>query len=325
MRKLVLILVLIVICLTIGIPLWVFWGFSKPGTGAAADSPVIKVMDKDTGEVKGIPLEEYLVGVVAAEMPANFELEALKAQVIAARTYAVRRMYRFGAKPIEGHTNAEICTDPKHCQAWLSKDQMINKWGRVKYYFYLDKIKKAVRMTERLVITYNKSLIDPVYHGSCGGKGTENSEDVWVNQIPYLRGVDCSQEYKVSEQVYTKEFSKAELLNTLQKVGVKSIPAVAKAGPLLEPLSVSPQGRLKEANLLGQKFTGAKLREILGLTSTFLIWDSTGTKVRITAWGKGHAVGMCQYGANGMALAGKDYKEIINHYYTGVQIQKAKY
>lgn len=325
MRKLILALVLMLICLTIGIPLWVFRGFSKPGTGASADSPVIKVMDKRTEEVKGVPLEEYLVGVVAAEMPANFEPEALKAQAIAARTYAARRMYQFGAKPVEGHNGAEICTEPKHCQAWISEDEMRSKWGRVKYYFYLDKIKKAVRLTEGLIITYDKNLIEPVYHGTCGGKGTENSEDVWTNQIPYLQGVDCSQEYKVSEQVYTREFSKSELVKTLQKVGVKSIPVTAEAGTLLETLSVSPQGRLKEASLLGHKFTGAKLREILGLTSTFLTWETTGTKIRITAWGKGHAVGMCQYGANGMALAGKDYKEIINHYYTGVQIQKAKY
>lgn len=309
----------------LGIPVWVLRNFSPGSAETPGNGPLIRLLDKATGQVKSIPLEEYLVGVVAAEMPANFELEALKAQAVAARTYASRRMYSFGATPAEGHGSAEICSDPTHCQAWINEGEMREKWGRLKYYFYLDKIRKAVKMTEGIVITYNGSLIEPVYHGACGGEGTENSEDVWSNRIPYLRGVDCSIEYRAAGNVYVREFAKSELKTLMNKAGAVSVPALAGAGPPIKPVSTSARGRLKEVSISGYLLTGAQLRGILGLTSTLITWEDRGDKIMFTSRGKGHAVGMCQYGANGMAMAGKDYKEIIRYYYTGVNVQKARY
>lgn len=325
MKKLMIILALIISASLLGIPLWVLRDYSGAPPGTPENEPVVRVLNKTTGKVTALPLEEYLVGVVAAEMPANFAPEALKAQAVAARTYTVRRMFRYGAKPADAHGNAEICTDPVHCQAWSGRDELKAKWGRVRYYINIAKIEQAVKMTEGQVITYNRALIEPVYHGSCGGHGTENSEDVWNNPVPYLRGVNCSSEYRVADQVLVKDFDQAQMVSLLQKAGMNAAPAAAAGGTLMAPLKKSPQGRLQEARVLGQVMTGARLRQVLGMTSTLLQWEAAGGKIRVTSIGKGHAVGLCQFGANGMALDGQDYRKIISHYYTGVQIQKLKY
>ncbi len=325
MKKSLAALFILISAFILGIPLWALKDFSRLPAEAEISQPVVRVLNSKTGRIMNMSLEEYLVGVVAAEMPANFNLEALKAQAIAARTYTVRRMFNYGAKPNPDHPDAEICTEPSHCQAWCDEEELKSKWGRLKYYFYLDKIETAVKTTRGLVITYNNNLIDPVYHSSCGGRGTEDSEDVWSHEIPYLRGVDCNREYKAAEQVYAIEFDRPHLASVLRN----AVPVSAAAGPekdfLIQPVKRSPRGRLQELTVLGQKMTGPEFRQALGLTSSLITWKVTGDKVRFMSIGKGHAVGMCQYGSNGMALEGSNYREIISHYYTGVRIRKLKY
>jgi len=325
------------ICLLV-MPVWIVAGAgesaggqdSMPGnrdkTGESLGEPVVRVLDTGTGKVINMFLEEYLVGVVAAEMPAEFELDALKAQAVAARTYIVRRMFLFGAKPDEAHGDAEICTDPTHCQAWHSSDELREKWGLVKYWRYYDKIKTAVRLTRGLVITHGGTLIDPVYHGACGGKGTENSGDVWSRETPYLKGVDCPLEYKAPEHTCTVEMEPEQLIEAVAaKKGITAVPVAAGNAVPVAAISRSPAGRIIKASIYGISVTGTELRQALGLTSTFLAWEISGRTIRITSFGKGHAVGMCQYGANGMALKGNDFRDIITHYYTGVKLQKIKY
>ncbi|WP_418791121.1 stage II sporulation protein D [Phosphitispora sp. TUW77] len=327
MKKLLILFMATVVLLITGIPVWVVIRSMDKGELAGEDGtqPQVRVLDAKSGRVMKLPVEEYLVGVVAAEMPAVFETEALKAQAIAARTYVVKRMYSFGAKPVDRHPDAEICTDPTHCQAWESSEELKSKWGKLKYYVYINKIKEAVRDTRGVVITYNNKLIDPVYHSSCAGKGTENSEDVWTNMVPYLRSVDCYSEHKQTKFVYQKKFSIQNLAAKLRDLLSVTVVVPSQQRNMIEIINISPKGRLQEASLLGQKITGAQLRTILGLSSTLLEWDIDGDNIMFTSTGKGHAVGMCQYGANGMALQGKSHEEIIYHYYTGVKLKKIEY
>lgn len=271
-----------------------------------------------------LPLEEYLVGVIAAEMPAKFNLEALKAQAVTARTYAAKRMFNYGAKPCAEHPEAETCTDPTHCQAWNDEKEMMDKWGRLKYYSYLNKIKTALYATSGQVIIYHNTLIDPVYHSSCGGKGTENSEDVWSSPTPYLRGVSCSQDFNVTEEAYSKEVSQTDLGMMIRKTSPGGLPAVTGQGPFIQLLQKSIRGRVQEIKIFGQRVAGNDLRQLLGLTSCYFSWVVTGSTIKFTSIGKGHAVGLCQYGANNMAGQGKGYQDIITHYYTGVEIQKIR-
>lgn len=322
-RYLVRIFSFLLICL-FGLPLLVLLVTEGPDPDKQQGKLMVKVLDKQAGKVQNLPIEEYLIGVVAAEMPAAFEMEALKAQAVVARTYTVKRMLAFGAIPNPQHPEAEVCTDPSHCQAWINSDEQKKKWGRVKYYVNIDRIKKAVKLTNRFVVTYKDAFIDPVYHGSCGGKGTENSEDVWTSQVPYLRSVDCASEYKAGQQETRVEVNKNKIIAALSDAS--AIPAVSQSyGEPIVALKKSSRGRVLEAAVFGKKVTGTELRTILGLGSTFMNWEVKGDKVYFTSTGKGHAVGMCQYGANGIALEEKSYKDIINHYYTDVKIIKLKY
>lgn len=325
MRKTIFISVMIMCVVVLGIPLWVFKGYSPDPSRDLAVGPMVKFLNVETGRVSTLPLEEYIVGVVAAEMPAEFAEEALKAQAVAARTYTVKRLFAYGAKPSDVHPEAEICNDPTHCQAWIDEHEMKSRWGTLKNLLYLNKIMRVVKATAGLIITFENGAIEPVYHGSCGGKGTENSEDVWAAAVPYLRGVDCRQEYKVDDLVYTVKTDWSELALKLEAAGIQASTGAELTGkPILEVMKKSARGRIMEASILGQVVTGRRLREVLGLTSTLIEWHQSGTELTIKSTGKGHAVGLCQYGANGMAKAGSDYKAIISHYYTGVQIQKMK-
>lgn len=323
MKRILLFIIILIFVAMMGIPWWVLRDYSQPPAEINGRGPEITVLNKMTGKIIKLPLEEYVVGVVAAEMPAQFQLEALKAQTLAARTYAVKRMYSYGGKPNDAHPNAEICTDPMHCQAWISREECKQRWGLMKYYLYIGKIEQSVRATIGEIITYNDTVIDPAYHGSCGGRGTENSEDVWSGITPYLRSVSCDEEYRVSEQVYKMEIEKKQLLALVNKDGVE----VKSAGDTqdIRVLKKSGQGRVKEIAVFGRIVSGSFLRQTLGLSSTLFTWRVKGSRIEFASVGKGHGVGLCQYGSNGMALQGKDYKTILRHYYSGVKIQKLKY
>ena len=326
MKKLLALITSIVIVLFMGVPVWVVAGFG--GFGEQERNPadgqklIVRVSNSKTGKIMKLPLEEYLVGVIAAEMPANFEIEALKAQAIAARTYTMKRMYSFGAKPGDSHGDAEVCTNPVHCQAWEDDSELRNKWGKIKYYIYMNKIRNAVKETRGIVITYDNELIDPVYHGSCGGRGTENSEDVWTYRVPYLRSVNCDREYRQKEAVFTKEVSIDTLVSALKDELPDALSVTDNESPVIKSVTSSPRGRIQEISVLGKQITGITLRKITGLSSTLVEWVVKGDKIIFTSTGKGHAVGLCQYGANGMALGGSDYTEIISHYYTGVKLKR---
>ena len=325
MKRTLFILAILIIVVVLGIPLWVFNEYPR-GQGTVLErEPVVRVLDTSTGKIIKLRLEEYLVGVVAAEMPADFATEALKAQAVTARTYTVKRMYSFGGKPSDRHSNAEICTDPTHCQAWAGYDELKLRWGGLRYYINVEKIKGALKATRGQIITYRNNVIEPVYHSSCGGKGTEDSGDVWAGEIPYLRSVECRSEYKVADHVYVTKLDNDEIVARIKKLGLSPLSEAGKAGISIRPISRSLRGRIKEAKVLGLNISGQQLRQILGLTSTLFTWEISGSTMTFRSVGKGHAVGLCQYGANGLALAGNDYRSIVFYYYTGVQLEKLKY
>lgn len=283
---------------------------------------VVRVYLHQENRVAYMQLEDYLVGVVGAEMPAEFPVDALKAQAVAARTYVVKRI-RAGGVDNPLHAGADICDDHRHGQAWLPREELKKRWGTVRYYNYYYKVKKAVDETRGEVLTYQGELIDPAYHASCGGR-TENSEDVWKYQAPYLKSVPCPYDSD-PDPVQTASFSFAQVDQALG-TSLSAVPAAGKAKvsrdfKLVEKTNT---GRPKTLLIGNRQFQAVAVRDLLGLRSTRFSWNIEGDTVTFTTTGYGHGVGLCQYGAKGMAEHGYNYRVILGHYYSGAEITEMK-
>lgn len=273
-------------------------------------------------KVVKMPLEDYLVGVVAAEMPAEFPLEALKAQAVAARTYALKRLGAGGvANP--PHPGADLCDDHRHGQAWLSREDLKERWGTIRYYQHYYKIKKAVDETRGQVLTYKGELIDPAYHASCGGR-TENSEDVWKFQVPYLRSVPCPYDADPNPE-HSASFRLEQVDRAL---GTSLHAAAASAGGIkqqgIKVVEKTSTGRPKTLAVGEKRLPAVAVRDLLGLRSTNFRFKIEADTVTFVTSGYGHGVGLCQYGAKGMAGQGYNYRTILGHYYSGVEITEMK-
>lgn len=298
-----------------------YW--SKAKVRIEEGGTMIRVWHHDTQQVENMPLEQYLVGVVAAEMPASFELEALKAQAIAARTYALKRMQAAEGGANEVHPAADVCTDPAHCQAWIDDSRQRENWGVLRYYQYHTKIKRAVEQTRGLVLVYNGRLIDPVYHSTCGGR-TENARDVWNYDVPYLRSVECPWDKDSPRWQDQLTLSLDDLENRLQvKLAVPTSKLSAKKN-LVRITEQSPTGRAKTVQVGDKTFAATEFRSRLGLRSTRFTVEQQGNEIIFKTIGNGHGVGMCQYGANGLAKEGKDCLEILQYYYQGATVERLK-
>ncbi|WP_156290893.1 stage II sporulation protein D [Oceanobacillus salinisoli] len=271
-----------------------------------ASSPfAVEVMRTSTETVEDVPLEDYVAGVVASEMPAEFELEALKAQALAARTYTVNHLLH--GEEASGYD----VTDTVQHQVYKSEEELIKQWGS-EYTEKMNKIKEAVNATKGQILTYNDAPITAAFFSTSNGY-TENSEDYWENELPYLRSVESpwdkdSPKY-LSQETYTIEQVEAALEIDLPD----DQPAYIEE-------SRTESGRVKEIGIEGHTFSGRDVRERLDLKSSdFTIKQNNGHFV-ITTEGYGHGIGMSQYGAHYMAQQGKNYEDIINHYYQGVEI-----
>ncbi|MBO8126107.1 MAG: stage II sporulation protein D [Firmicutes bacterium] len=319
------------------VPIIFTLGWSYFGTWHRTSRPSqpIAVYVPGTGLVQ-MDLEEYIKGVVAAEMPANFELEALKAQAVAARTYAVRKMRANGGPGCDKHPGADICTDPSHGQAWVSFEDLKRRYGFFTNLRVLAKIDKAVEETRGIVATYAGRPIDAIYHSNSGGV-TEDSENVWGNYIPYLRSVKTSlpphervidrKTFSISQisSLLGVNLAKADLARARQLLPGESIPVTGGQNrPQLEVLERSKSGRVVSLYLGGVKVRGIDFRQRLGLKSTNFTWTVHGDEVTFTTLGNGHGVGMCQYSANAMARAGVTYDRILKHFYTGIDLTYLK-
>ncbi|MCL5290633.1 MAG: stage II sporulation protein D [Eubacteriales bacterium] len=321
MKKINAALILLLAVLFVTIPY--FYDKSKVRQGRKLE--YVRLYNHADGKIYKLPLEEYLVGVVAAEMPAAFPLDALKAQAVAARTYIVKRLSVGVENP--AHPGADICDDCRHGQAWVSREELKERWGAIEYYKYYYKVKKAVDETAGQVITYKGELVDPVYHSSCGGRGTENSGDVWQVNLPYLRAVPCP--YCADpEPVRRVSFTLADVGRALgadpagRPGGVSR--AVSDTARDIGVIEKTSTGRPKTVRAGESVVPAVTVRERLGLRSTDFTVQVEGGGITFTTTGYGHAVGMCQYGAKGMAEHGYGCRTIIGHYYSGAEITNMK-
>ena len=291
-----------------------------PSSGESSEQAV-SVYLTATGEVETLPLEDYLVGVVAAEMPAEFELEALKAQAIAARTFIVRRL-QLGDRSGVPEEEADV-TDAVSHQAYHSRTILEKDWSLPEYKDKLNRIKQAVLETRGIIMTYNGQPINASFFSTSNGY-TENSEEVWSNQVAYLRSVPSPWDVKLApEYKQTVSYSREEFLSMLGIVSRKPNKTSTAAQPSIQVKSLSTGHRIKEVVIEGKSFSGREVREKLNLRSSQFSWKWNGDRIEITTYGYGHGVGMSQWGANGMALEGHKAKEILRHYYTGISFDQA--
>lgn len=252
---------------------------------------------RTNGDVINIGLTEYLVGVVSGEMPASFPMEALKAQAVVARTYTMKSL-QIGRK----------LTDSTSTQVYKDNNQLRSLWGN-DYDRYYQRIYDAVTSTDNICVYYNGNYIDAVYHSTSNGY-TEDAVNVWGNSIPYLQTVASTWDQNVSS--YLKIITKEES-DIISILGLDNLDEI-------QILERNNSGRVEKVQIGNKIFSGVELRNMLGLRSTDFEIIKDNNIITITTKGYGHGVGMSQYGAKGMAEQGYSYREILNHYYTNVNI-----
>ncbi len=276
--------------------------------------PGVTVSLNYNGEIKNIPLDEYLTGVVAAEMPALFPEEALKAQAVAARTYTMKKI---ASPPAVEHNGAAVCNNPSHCKAYEPISAFASNWNTATEE-YTAKISAAVSETDGEIVLYEGQPITAVFHSTSSGK-TENAADVWGSDVPYLVSVESHGEEESPRFEEKKIFEPEQFKETFLK---KFSDASFDSNPenWITDINRSEAGGVITLKVGKKQLKGSELRNIYGLNSAnFTIYYVNG-KIEITCRGYGHGVGMSQYGARAMALEGKNYREILAAYYSGTEL-----
>lgn len=273
----------------------------RPQHPAIPSNQSVRLLLPD-GQVALVGLEDYIYGVVCAEMPASFEPEALKAQAVAARTYALRKLQSQVHAP-----DAQLCADYTCCQAYTAQDP--ESWGD-QGAEYSAKIRQAVSATAGQVLTQDGTLIDAVFHASSSG-ATAPAQAVWGAAVPYLVSVSTPETAEnVPGLQEEKSFTDQELENLLGS---------AKLGAV----TYESWGGVSAMEVGSQALTGPEVRQKLGLRSARFSVERRGENTVFTTLGYGHGVGMSQQGANLMAKAGSDYREILAHYYPGTTLTES--
>lgn len=300
---------------------------SQGNTSPHADSSlVVRVFLTKEKRVVEVPLESYIRGVIASEMPAHFHPEALKAQALAARTYIVERLMKNDFSDMSRwgeEAKSAVVTDTALHQVYTTDQELRKKWGS-EYWKNVRRMDEAVRSTKGQIITYQSKPIYAAFFSTSNGR-TENSEDYFTNRYPYLRSVNSAWD-RLSpkyQQVHTWEIS--DFIEKLESETGKRIAMSTSSGQqMIRVLERTPGNRIAEIQIGDRKFTGREVREALQLASTDFSWQIKGKKILIITRGYGHGVGMSQWGANLMAQQGKKVSEIIAHYYKGVKIEKIR-
>ncbi|MBP1759003.1 MAG: stage sporulation protein [Firmicutes bacterium] len=266
------------------------------------------------GEVREMPINEYIWGVTAAEMPASFELEALKAQAVAARTYALRR----AAVPNQNHPDADVCGDYTCCQAYISPEQAAANWGD-NAEVYTAKITRAVADTGLEVIRYQGALIDAVFHSSSAGS-TQDAVAVWGSSVPYLVSVNSPEGEEVPNFHSQVSLSAEEFRSAFLAAHAQANLGDDPKWWIGETVR-NESGSVEQINIGGVLLRGSDVRSLYKLRSANFTVEAKGDQIVFQVAGYGHGVGMSQYGANTMATQGKGYRDILSWYYTGVTIE----
>lgn len=269
-------------------------------------SNMIVRVKRENGTIDKVPFEEYVKGVLAGEMPTSFEMEALKAQAVAARSYVMKKMEDNQKKEYD-------VVDTVMNQVYLDDKTLKEKW-KDSYQEKNNKIKQAIIETKGEYMTYNNEVIEAFFFSTSTGK-TENSGEVFQKQLPYLKSVDSSWDEEVSPVF--RESNQLSLTEFYQRLNLEYQPNLQ-----IHITKTTSTGRIKELNINSKTFTSNEVYQKLNLRSTFFDIVQKGEIVEITTKGYGHGVGMSQYGALAMAKKGYHYQDILKYYYRGIQIQK---
>ena len=275
----------------------------------------IKLLHLETGQVEELSIDEYLYGVVSSEMPASYEIEALKAQAVVARTYTIYQISHNSGK----HENADVCEDFNCCQAWISKEERLAKWSPEEAEGNWNKIVQAVDSTKGKVVTYNGEVINAFFHANSGGI-TESSLNIWGGiDYPYLKSVETSGEDGYTQYASEVGLNQQELLNKL-KTKYEDCTIDFSQQNCIQILEYTTSGRIKIIKFGNKEIAGTEARTLLGLKSTNFTFSIDGENIKFLVKGYGHGVGMSQTGADSLAKAGTSYEAIIKHFYTNVEI-----
>lgn len=263
---------------------------------------------RSDGKIEKVPLEDYVVGVVSGEMPASFEVEALKAQSVASRTYVLKKV-------IDNKDNDYDVVDTVNNQVYLDDDELRNKWGD-NYSKYIEKVKRAVKETEYQYLEYGGEVITAMYFSTSNGY-TEDSGVVFQQSLPYLKSVESKWDEEVASAFHTSK--SISLQEFYERLGLEYNKELK-----VEVLEKSDSNRVVSLKINGVEFKGRDVYTKLGLRSCDFEFIQVGSNVEIKTKGYGHGVGLSQYGALGMAKEGYNYKEILEHYYVGAKLVNLK-
>lgn len=274
----------------------------------------VKLLHSSSGEIEEMALDEYLYGVVSSEMPASFEEEALKAQAVVARTYTIYKITN-GSK----HENADICDDSACCQAWISKEERLQKWNEAERETNWAKIVNAVDSTKGKIITYEGKPINAFFHSNSGGI-TETASNVWGGKDePYLQAVETSGESNYTQYSSELIITKNEFIEKIKEYH-SNFEIDFSNEDEIKILDYTEGKRIKTIKIGNLELQGTEIRNIFGLKSAKFEINIEGENIKFNVLGYGHGVGMSQTGSDSMAKEQKGYEEIIKHYYTGVEI-----
>lgn len=270
-----------------------------------SSNSIVRVYKEKDNKIINVPIEEYITGVVAGEMPATFEIEALKAQAVASRSYVM--------KQIERNINKEYdVVDTITNQVYLDNDRLLAVW-KDSYTDNINKIKMAVLSTKGEYLSYNGKVAEALFFSTSPGL-TENSEEIFQNRVEYLRSVDSHWDENSPVYSYITTYNLEEFYNKLSLDYSDNLE--------VKVLETTSTGRIKKIKINNVEMTGKFVSSKLSLKSTYFTIIDQKDKIVVKTKGYGHGVGMSQYGAEGMAKDGKTYEEILKHYYTGVEIKK---
>lgn len=275
----------------------------------------VKLLHIKDNTIEELDIDEYLLGVVSAEMPADFEEEALKAQAVVARTYTIYMIEHNKGK----HENADICDDSSCCQAWISKGDRLSRWDEEKRDDNWKKIERAVYSTAGKVATYNGDVIDAFFHSNSGGK-TEEVSNVWGGtDLPYLQSVETSGEDAYSQYASEVILTKVEFENKIKDKYPEFV-IDYNDSECIKIIEYTQGNRVKTIKIGNLELSGVEVRSLIGLRSANFVVEISDDNIKFSVKGYGHGVGMSQTGADSMAKQGSNYEEIIQHYYTGVEV-----
>lgn len=278
----------------------------------------IKLLHQDTKKVEEVNLDEYIACVVSAEMPVTYDIEALKAQAIVARTYTIYKI-----TTSKKHNDADICDKSTCCQAWISKEDRLKKWDSNQSTKNWNKILQAVNDTVGKIVTYDGRPINAFFHANSGGK-TEVPFNVWGGTgYPYLQVVETSGEDSYSQYESEAKFTKKDFVKKITE-SHKDFKIDFNQKDCIKITERDDSNRVITVKIGNLNLSGVEARTLLGLRSANFTVEMQNDNIIFKVIGYGHGVGMSQTGADAMAKQGSNYEEIIKHFYTGVEITEMK-